>query len=110
MAETYRIYDYHGVPGRLLGTLVAGLGDESRVVRKATGRKASMETVMLARLYDLFAVVYSDGKHNIDSLAEKLIDKPKEEKKKTTNLATFSSGEEFLAAREKLIKEMAKDG
>ena len=96
LAETYHIYDYTRVPGRLLGTLVAGLGDESRVVRKASGRKVSMETLMLARLYDLFAVVYSDGKHEHESLAETLIEK--QEPKKENNVVGFASGEDFLTA------------
>ena len=52
LAETYHIYDYRRVPVRLLGTLVSGLGSESRTVRKCTGVTVPPDTVLLARIYD----------------------------------------------------------
>lgn len=52
LAETYHIYDYKRVPGRLLGTLVAGLGVNSRVSQKLAGLEAPMDTVLTALLVD----------------------------------------------------------
>lgn len=52
LAETYHILDYRRVPARLLGTLAAGLGDDTRIMRKLHGVSESTEVLMLARLLD----------------------------------------------------------
>lgn len=52
MAETYRIYDYRSVPCKLLGTLAAGLRDDSRIKMKINGVKAGTDTLLLAHILD----------------------------------------------------------
>ena len=52
LAETYQIYDYKRVPGRLLGILVAGLGDNSRIGKKVNGVRGTVTEVLLAQILD----------------------------------------------------------
>jgi len=52
MAETYQIYDYRAVPCKLLGTLAAGLREDSRIRMKASGVKAGDDTRLLADIAD----------------------------------------------------------
>lgn len=52
LAETYNIYDYRRVPGRLLGILVAGLGADSRIGKKVNGVRGSVSDVLLAQILD----------------------------------------------------------
>ena len=104
LAEVYRIYDYKGVPGRLLGTLVAGLGGESRVYQKVAGQDVPTSILMQAMLIDeLRRIVYMlNGDKNAErpeSMAAKLVEetKPKHEER------LFSTPEAFLKARADLI-------
>ena len=104
LAEVYRIYDYKGVPGRLLGTLVAGLGVESRVYQRMSGQTVPTSVLMQALLVDeLRRLVYMlNGDKNAEqpeSVAEKLIEKTEPER----DTRLFSSPEEFLKARADLI-------
>ena len=78
MAETYQIYDYRGVPCKLLGTLAAGLRDDSRIKTKLNGVKAGTDTILLANILDgvkllLWAqsVDGSKGRNRPKSVAEK---------------------------------------
>ena len=102
LAETYNIYDYKRVPVRLLGTLVSGLRENSRIIMKMTGRKATVETIWLARIYDVICAVFSDEKHPHKPVSETLFDA---EMYNPKPLHGFISGDEFLKAREKLIKK-----
>lgn len=52
LAETYQIYDYRRVPGRLLGILVAGLGADTRIGRKINGVRGDVADVLLAQILD----------------------------------------------------------
>ena len=52
LAEVYNIYDYRRVPTKLLGTLVAGLGENTRIGRKINKVKGNTDTIILARILD----------------------------------------------------------
>ena len=52
LAETYNIYDYRRVPGRLLGILVAGLGANTRIGKKINGVRGDVADVLLAQILD----------------------------------------------------------
>lgn len=52
LAETYNIYDYRRVPGRLLGILVAGLGENTRIGKKVNGVRGTVSEVLLAQILD----------------------------------------------------------
>lgn len=108
LAETYRIYDYKGVPVSLLGTLVSGFGENTRIGMKLAGVKAPAEIIMLARIYDLVnALLWArtedavKGKNPPEQLAPKFFDK--EQEKDTVGFAT---GEDYEKARAELLKEL----
>ena len=97
LAEVYNIYDYHRVPVSLLGTLASGLGPNSRIGMKLSGRKASIETILLAKIYDLFtAYVYSWSE--TDKRPEPLLDTFLDKKDVVTPKFGYQSGDDFKAA------------
>lgn len=108
MAETYRIYDYRGVPVRLLGTLVSGLGDKSRIGQKVAGVTAPADTILLAKIYDMINILIwmqtEDGMKGRN--------KPKELapnfyiETKNNETFGFENGAEYEKARAKLIEEL----
>lgn len=71
-AEAYRIYDYKSLPLKTVATLACGLGDNSRIYRKMTDCEYSLDTLLLARIYDALQIIlYSKTKD-----AQKGINKP----------------------------------
>lgn len=65
LAETYGIFNYRVLPGRLLATLVVGLRDDSRIKLRLSGYKAPRRDVLLAaavdRLSQIAWLISSDG-------------------------------------------------
>lgn len=58
-AETYGIYDLDSLPRRTIATLAAGLGDDSRIRRKAAGTRVRSDTYLLAAIFDrLGSIMY----------------------------------------------------
>ena len=97
LAETYHLFNYTEFPPSLVGTLVFGLNEDSRVKRKLTGRKITLDQWLLARISDDLRfqswAMTKDGKHNHNrpqSVLEHLIGTKKKEE-----YATFSTFEEF---------------
>ena len=106
LAETYQIFDYRRVPGRLLGTLVAGLGPNSRVYQKLAEQEVPTDTFLLTAIVDeLRMIVYLlDGNKNKkapDPIAGRLI----KQQEKPRKHVSFRTPEEFLKARADLIGE-----
>ena len=66
LAETYHIFEYRRVPVRLLGTLVAGLGANSRVHQRITEQEVPTDIFLQAAIVDeLRMIVYLlDGNKN----------------------------------------------
>lgn len=107
MAETYGIFDYRGVPGVLLGTLVAGLGADSRIGRNELGIACSVEAFFQAVLIDsvnTMAWALSGGKasHKPESVAEKMLLEPRD-KDDARDYVVFDSAEDFQTAWNKII-------
>ena len=104
LAETYRIYDYRRVPGRTLGTLVAGLGANSRVYQKLTGQIVPTDTLLLAMLVDdVRAMVYEAGKNGAP---ERIAPKLMEGAQPVRNERTFKTGTDFDKARAPILGEL----
>lgn len=98
LAETYQIYDYHRVPVKILGTLVSGLGPDTRIGMKLSGRKAPMDVVLLAKIYDgLFTEKDADPLVRIFLV---------EEEKEADGGTRFDSAEDFEAARNRLLRKI----
>lgn len=100
LAEYYNIIDYRRVPGRTLGTLAVGLRADSRIGMIREGIKASPETIILVKLYDVLTQVFSEkGKAPKPLLNDFLVEQEKNEKP-----MAYSSPEEFEAAWAKINK------
>lgn len=99
LAETYQIYDYHRVPVKILGTLVSGLGPDTRIGMKLSGRKAPMDVVLLAKIYDgLFT------EKDADPLVRVFL--VEDEKKEIDDGTRFDSAEDFEAARNRILRKI----
>ena len=99
-AEYYHIIDYRRVPGRTLGTLAVGLRADSRIGMLREGIKASPETIVLVKLYDILTQVFSEkGKAPKPLLNDFLIEPENKEKP-----MSYSSPAEFEKAWAKINK------
>lgn len=99
LAETYHLFNYRECSPLLVGTLVFGLREGSRVKRKLSGQKLSIEEFLLARIADelrfqSWAGHTKDGKHNRNR-PKSLLDQLMGTGKKKEEYATFETMEEF---------------
>ena len=98
LAEVYHLFNYTEYPPLLVGTLVFGLSNDSRVKRKISGQKITLTEILLAKIADelrfqSWAGYSKDGQRNINrpkSILERLMGIEKKEQ-----YATFSTMEEF---------------
>ena len=104
LAETYGIFDYKRVPGRLLGILVAGLGENTRIGKKVNGVRGTVTEVLLAQILDgvrfLCWAQTEDGrkgKHRPQSVASEFFVSEDKEKPKAMTIDSFEK------IREKII-------
>ncbi len=104
LAETYNIYDYKRVPGRLLGILAAGLGENTRIGKKINGVRGSVTDVLLAQILDgvrfLCWAQTEDGrkgKHRPKSVASEFFVSEDKEKTKAVSI------DDFEKIREKIL-------
>lgn len=109
LAETYHIYDWRRVPVSLLGILVAGLSYNSRVALAERGEDFPLETMFLASANDsINAILYGLFMKKHDRPIS-FVDKLLKEQKRDKDIKIFRSGEDFMKARAKIIKDN-KDG
>ena len=73
------------MPARTLGTLVVGLGDKTRIGQKISGVKASADTILIAKIYDMCQLLLwaqttdaGKGKNRPKMLSDELINAEKE--------------------------------
>ena len=100
LAETYNIYDYRSLPVTTVATLAAGLRDESRIMQKANGADASMNTILLAIIADRVATLMN-GKDDMP-LTNSLIET---NSKRSSNVRTFKTGSDFEEMWQKINGE-----
>ena len=100
LAEFYHIYDYRSHSPQLIATLLTGLRDESRIMQKICGVKASQINLLLAHIADKLSIL-------INGMSSKPIDFPSmveaingEDKQKA--LMSFDSDEDFRAYWERV--------
>lgn len=96
LAETYGIFDYKRVPGRLLGILVAGLGDNSRIGKKINGVRGTVTEVLLAQILDGIRFLCwaktedgQKGRHRPQSVASEFFVSEDKEKPKAMTIDDF---------------------
>lgn len=99
LAETYHVLNYQELPPDLVATLVIGLPDSSRIKRKLTKKKTTMEAELLALIVDLMATYMwsrSGRKGTKPPSIYKILTKEDKEK---DELEAFDSIEEYEAWR-----------
>jgi hypothetical protein len=104
LAETYGIYEYRAYSPLYIGTLAAGLRDDSRIKMKVSGERLSISQLLAAMTVDKLAnLVWMQSKDGVKgrnkpvSVVEQLrgsVKKPKE-------IHGFDSPEEFQKAWQK---------
>lgn len=108
-AETYRVYDWRGLPLKTAAALAAGLRDGSRIRMQITGDRIDLTTTLLARAVDSLNLLWwartTDGRNGRNppkSVLGLLMKAPEE-----SDVEAFASGEDFMEAR-KMILETAR--
>ena len=56
-AETYHVYDWRSLPLKTAATLAAGLGPNSRIMRKMSGVQWPLDALLLAMIADSVRVI-----------------------------------------------------
>jgi hypothetical protein len=109
LAETYHIYDMRALPVRTLAVLACGLGANSRVWATMCGYKAKWSDIVQAMIADRLAILQwfqtEDGHKGINRpqlLAPMLLGQSDQSEDKEKEYITFDSGEDFLAAWNRL--------
>ena len=108
LAETYHIYDYRRLPVLTVAVFSLGLRQNSRIKMIMSGNRITLEESLLscavARLSILAWQKTKDGSKGTNvpqSILEKLLGI--DERKSESDTQTFSSGEEFLRERNRLL-------
>lgn len=112
LAQYYQIYDYRQLPPKLVAVFAYGLPNNSRIKLIASGLKLPFETMLLAHLVDLNALLWwaqtEDGPKGLNrpkSIYNLLINGEEE-----AEIVGFETGEEFEAARQKIIEKIKRQG
>lgn len=108
LAETYGIYDMESLPVKTVAILSCGLRDESRIKRKLSANKISLDSLLLAHAVDRLGILIwqrtkdgQRGKNRPESFVSKLIESDSE---KTTKLTGFDSVEEYEEAKTMILR------
>ncbi|MCD8207826.1 MAG: hypothetical protein LUD72_07805 [Bacteroidales bacterium] len=110
LAETYGVMDMRELPVPLLATLASGLGENSRIMMKISGRKVTNDQLVAAMTADatrqlVWLMTGARAKKRTDppeSLVDILLGREKKKMKNKDGLTSFSSSEEFNAAWKRL--------
>ena len=110
LAETYHIFDYEQLPVFKVAVFACGLPDSSRIKRKISGQKASIDTILLAGIVDRLSMLMSalsKSKKPPQSMVELLTHTNKDKAKPGQR---FVSGKDFEKARQEMIIKLEKEG
>lgn len=104
-AETYHLYDFKVLPQRTMATLAAGLRADSRIKLQMSKCGAPAEDILLSSILDgvnlLVWMQTKDGRRNKNRpqrIASKFF-----EKDKKSDVRSFSSAEDFEAAKRAIL-------
>ena len=105
LAETYHILDYKVLSPRLVAVLASGLSDDSRIKKKISKRRLSLDTALTAAMVDRLSQILwmktEDAKKNRNrpKLILDLLEHPVER-----NHQSFNSIEAFEAKKAKIMR------
>lgn len=107
-AETYHIYDFRSLPARRAATLAVGLRDDSRIKLKMSGMNVSMDSMLTAVMADRMGQLLW-GLSNRDTPPPpslvRMICGNGNTGSDNRDIVSFETGDEYEAARKKLMKE-----
>lgn len=114
LAETYGVLNYRALPVSLLATLSAGLRENSRCRMALSKMKVTTDTFLLAAAVDKLALlVWSKsedarrGRNRPQSLVRAIMgEAPREH----SDILSFDSGEDFEAARARILNGVTDHG
>lgn len=107
LAETYHVFDMRGLSPRMAAILAIGLPDSSRIKRRISNRKLTLDQTLLALILDSTnTLIWTKTKdaakgRNRPSSVLNMLESKKEEKE----YKVFNSIEEFERKRAELIGE-----
>lgn len=112
LAETYHIYDYRRVPGRTLGTLIAGLREDSRIKKKLFGIRNEVPDIMiLAKILDDVEILKwwqskdgARGKNRPEMMTRWMLGISDEKYAQKDDMLLFKTGAEFDEYRARLMR------
>lgn len=114
LAETYHILNYRELSPSLVATLVLGLDDNSRLKRKLSGHKLTLNQMLMALMVDNLQFLAwtktksaSKGQNRPESLYNKLMGLGKKE---VEELNSFETPEAFELWMESKREEWKKNG
>ncbi|MBP3891465.1 MAG: hypothetical protein J6D29_04760 [Solobacterium sp.] len=109
LAETYHIYDYEKLPPLMVATLAVGLGVDSRIMMKISGRKLPLHIQLLGLLVDQLNYLRLEIAGNTNTPCTSII-KIMLGETEESEYESFSSGNEFEAERRRIIEGRNKNG
>ena len=105
LAETYHILNYRELPVKLLGTLVAGLAENSRTKLKLNNMSMSQDEVMLISILDHLKILVwqktkdgQKGKNKPKLLVDEIFNN-----NKSNDIEKFIDGVSFEKRRKEII-------
>lgn len=107
LAETYGIYEMRELTPKKVALFSCGLGDDSRIKMKISGRKVSTQNILLASIIDRLSTLVwfqtKDGQHNVNrpkSMVESFLGIEQD-----SEYESFESGEDFEKARQRILEK-----
>lgn len=108
LAQTYGIFEYRDLPVRKVAILACGLPKNARIVMRMTDNRTTYEELMTAMCFDRLNWLCwakskdgQKGRNKPESIAQKLMEKPKEI---THKVEGFKTSDDFLAWRSKFVE------
>lgn len=107
LAQFYHLFYYKQFPMPYVATLVCGLPNSARVVKKISNTGCSTEELLLANICDLLSLIWwsktKDGQKGRNR--PKLITQSLKDKQTRKTAVTFTTPDEFENTRTKIIEE-----
>ena len=95
LAETYHILDYRALPPSLVATLVVGLPTDSRLKRKITHTRVTLDQALMAIVVDDFNLFLWSRKKHRGARPKSLYKALTEEHKPKDELMSFRTPEDY---------------
>lgn len=106
-AQYYNIYDYRELRPMQAAIFACGLPQDSRIKRKMSGQKYSVDTILLASIADALNLLVwfktKDGQNNTNRPMSIFNYLTAEEEKEAETPEEFDSIEEYEAARARIM-------